>query len=317
MDSHDIADASPATSDYAADISSLPLVPVSAPKVRWVDADCDEAAPVGASVSMAPESVAHAPYNPPDSRDMYIADWRRVGHEQCPAISFVPEVIHSDNPAEKAIQRYRGLFVELADGRHLAKEYEDAANVCAVASLSCASERNCVSTATKILLFLRESALRAHESVAYLYDSGARSACGSDLPHCTIEDILNSFKLAELLLEEGTGSWAEFVAYFQEGAACDIGGAGIGDAQTRQTQGWGPRKAKTIREMRCKTWQGPGKTASILRQFCVWNNSPMDSSPGVLCFEDATLRFPPTTGGFAQIPSSPDNRCYSKLPYRL
>ena len=225
MDSQDIAAASLAISDYAADISALPRLPVSAPKVRRADAYSDEAAPVGALVSMDSGSAAPVPYNPPDSWDMYIADWRRVDQELCPAISLVPEVINSDNSVEKAIQRYRGLFVELTEGCHLTKEYEDAAKVCAVASLSCASERNCVATATKILLFPRGSAVRANESGAYLYDRGAWAACGSDLPHSTIEDILNSFKLAGRWLEDGPCSLGEFVAYFQEkAAACDIGG---------------------------------------------------------------------------------------------
>ena len=92
-----------------------------------------------------------------------------------------------------------------------------------------------------------------------------------------------------------------------EAAACDIGDTGVDDAQTRQTHGCGPRKANAIREMRCITRKGPGDTANIMRQFRVWRNSPIDAIRGVLCFEGATLRFPPRTGGFAQIPSPPDN----------
>ena len=83
MDSQDIADASIAISDYVADISALPRLPVNAPNVRWADAYSDEAAPVGALVSMASGTVAPAPYNPPDSREMHIAERRRV--DQGPA----------------------------------------------------------------------------------------------------------------------------------------------------------------------------------------------------------------------------------------
>ena len=251
-DSQDVADAPQAISEYpdeatrgAADISALPRLPVSASKIRWADPYGDEAAPVWASVSMDAGSVAPSPYNPPDSWDMYIADWRRVDQELRPAISLVPELINSGNSVGKAIQRYRDLFGELTEGRHLTKEYEVAAKMCAAAILSRTSERNCVSTSTKILQFLRGSVVSAHESGAYLYDRGAWASRGPDLPQSMIVDILNAFKLDGRWLADGPGSWGEFVDYFEEkAAACDIGDAGVDDAQTRQTHGWGRERPR-------------------------------------------------------------------------
>ena len=53
--------------------------------------------------------------------------------------------------------------------------------------------------------------------------------------------------------------------------------------------------------------QGVGKTAAILRQFCVWNNRPTVAGPWLLCFEDAALRFEPEHGGRLQIKSAAPN----------
>ena len=39
--------------------------------------------------------------------------------------------------------------------------------------------------------------------------------------------------------------------------------------------------------------------------------------PGLLCFDDATLRFEPDHGGRLRIKSAASNNFYSKLPYRL
>ena len=142
--------------------------------------------------------------NPPSAEpagryawEPYVSTWRVSDRLNCPPLAFEPESFDEFDAVDASLQRYQALYDQIATTELNQPTLVDALKICALAQASLPSEKNCISLATKALLFLRSEVLRAHESGAYVYGKGAWTAIGSDLPHGMVEGALNAFKFAE------------------------------------------------------------------------------------------------------------------------
>ena len=180
----------------------------------------------------------------------YVSTWRVSDKLNCPPLAFEPESFDEFDAVDESVRRYQVLYDQIATAELSHPRIVDALKICAIAQASLPSEKNCISLATKALLFLRSEVLRAHESGAYVYGKGAWTAIGSDLPHGMVEGVLNAFKFAEGLLLRGPESWEEFARFCGDGVDVQEDACPDESEYTRRPTKWNVAKAKFLRDMR-------------------------------------------------------------------
>ena len=202
--------------------------------------------------------------------DPYVSAWRVRDKLNCPPLVFEPESLDEFDAVVSSIRKYQALYGQLSAGVLNQGRLRGATKICAVSEASIPSERNCISVATKVFLFLRSGALRAHESGAYVYRRGAWTSIGSDLPRDMVDGVLSAFKVADGLYLRGPESWGEFAPFFREWVDGEEDVCPDESEYARHPAKWGVVKAKFLRDMRTKSylvvfWLYACKSATALR----------------------------------------------------